>query len=394
MTGPSSLLVVADYPFVVVNGRPFAEVRWDERLARLYAPRFDRILLLGRLRPALIAPAGWFEVDVRHYEVLDGGDWSGVAGFLRNLPRLWRRLRAEWGRVAVVHLKLFYLTSLAAWWFNRGLPGGLRRPVATLLVGDASEAMLLRDDVVAWAPARRVASRAVAGTIRTIQKRVELAGYVAGFLADRFGTATRPSVISNESWLHEDQVLVHDRPAPRNPATILFVGRLVPRKRANLLLQAVARLAGMVRCVIVGDGPERGALERQARELGIADRVSFTGWLGLLSPRMLAAYDAADIFCLPSYAEGLPLVPLEAMARGVAVVATAVSGTPEVVRNEETGLLIPRDDLDALTGALRRYLDEPALWRRCVDGGYETARRNTFERQRGYLADRIKELAN
>src|SRR5688572_29363515 len=99
MTGPSSLLVVADYPFVVVNGRPFAEVRWDERLARLYAPRFDRILLLGRLRPALTVPAGWFPVDLRHFEVLDGGDWIGAPGFIRNLPRLWRRLRAEWGRV-------------------------------------------------------------------------------------------------------------------------------------------------------------------------------------------------------------------------------------------------------------------------------------------------------
>ena len=88
----------------------------------------------------------------------------------------------------------------------------------------------------------------------------------------------------------------------------------------------------------------------------------------------------------------LLMVPLEAMARGVAVVATAVSGTPEIVRHEKSGLLVPRDDLDALVAAIRRCLADARLWRVCVDGGYETARQNTFARQRGFLAAKIKEL--
>jgi len=99
------------------------------------------------------------------------------------------------------------------------------------------------------------------------------------------------------------------------------------------------------------------------------------------------------VFCLPSYSEGLPLVVLEAMGRGVPVVATAVSGTPEAVEHERSGLLVPRDDVAELTNALRRLLDDPGLWRRCVDGGFAVARRNTFETQRGILAAGINGLA-
>ena len=104
---------------------------------------------------------------------------------------------------------------------------------------------------------------------------------------------------------------------------------------------------------------------------------------------MLAIYDAADVFCLPSFAEGLPLVLIEAMGRGVPVIATAVSGTPELIIHEQSGLLIPRDDADALAAAIRRYLEDADLWRRCLSGGYEAARRNTFEAQRGRLAAAI-----
>ena len=72
---------------------------------------------------------------------------------------------------------------------------------------------------------------------------------------------------------------------------------------------------------------------------------------------------------------------------------TAVSGTPEVVHHERTGLLIPRDDLEALINAIDRYLHDPVLWRRCIEGGFEMAARNTFEVQRGILAQSVMELA-
>ncbi|MBI4502349.1 MAG: glycosyltransferase family 4 protein [Gemmatimonadetes bacterium] len=396
VSNPSCLLVVADYRFVSVAGQAFAEIPWDGALARQYQPRFSRILLLGRFRRAdRVPPAGWFAVDATRYDVLDAGDWTTPLAFLRQMPAIWARLRTEWDRVAVLHLKLFYLTSLLAWVFNRTRTRENRRPVATLLVGDAADAVLLRRDLLPLVWTRRMAGAVVGAILRGVQRRVELAGFVGQFLADRFGTPGRPSIIANESWLHQDQLRLPDRPAPRRPATVLFVGRLISRKRPDHFLLAVARLTGEwdLRCVLVGDGPERPALERQADELGLAGRTTFTGWLGLLTPAMLAVYDASDIFCLPSFAEGVPLVVIEAMGRGVPVVATSVSGTPELVIHEQSGLLVPRDDVEALAAAIRRYLEDADLWRRCARGGHEVARRNTFEAQRGRLAVAISGLA-
>ena len=317
-------------------------------------------------------------------------------GFLRNLPALLRALRGAWDRTSVLYLKLFYVQSITAWGYNRVVSSRRRKPVATLLVGDASDALLLRDDVFPSAWTRKLMSRMVTRLIWWIQRRVDLAGFWAQFLADKFAAPDARVLVVNESWLHETQIQVHDRVAPRRPATVLFVGRLVARKRANLLLSAIARFKAEgedLRCVLVGDGPARPALERQARDLRIGERVTFSGWLGLLTPEMLGAYDDADILCLPSFAEGLPLVVVEAMGRGAAVVATAVSGTPEAVEHERSGLLVPRDDLDALTAAIARLLRDQGLWRRCVDGGYAVARRNTFEIQRGRLARAIADLA-
>jgi glycosyltransferase involved in cell wall biosynthesis len=204
-------------------------------------------------------------------------------------------------------------------------------------------------------------------------------------------------MIVNESWVHEGQIREHGREGIRRPCNVLFAGRLVALKRTNLLLDAIAQLRGQgesVRCTVVGDGPERSSLERQAVSLGIAQQVIFAGWLQVLGKEMLAAYDAADVFCLPSFSEGLPLVLIEAMARGVPVVATAVSGTPELVNHEQSGLLIPRDDLPALVASIRRLMTDAELWRRCVTNGYAVARRHAYELQRGRLADAIGRLAS
>jgi glycosyltransferase involved in cell wall biosynthesis len=390
----TGLLVVADYPFVAVNDTIYAEIPWDAAFADLFRPAIDTVLVLGRYRRAREAPPGWQPVDTSRIRVLDAGDWQSVAGFVRNLPVLIRSLRSAWPTVGVLYLKLFYLTSLLVYGYNR-LQGARRKPVATLLVGDAAEAVLLRNDLIPFAWARRLAAATVGWMISRVQRGADVAGFWARFLADKFAHPGTRTLIVTEPWIREGDIAVHDRRAARSPATILFAGRLIPRKRPAMVLEAAARLRGEgldIRCVLVGEGPERGDLEARARAPDLAGYVTFTGWLGLLSPRMLQGYDEADIFCLPSFAEGLPLVIIEAMARGAAVVATAVSGTPEAVVHERTGLLVARDDQEGLTRALRRLVRDDALWRRCVEGGYEVARVHTYERQRAVLADAIVRL--
>jgi glycosyltransferase involved in cell wall biosynthesis len=142
---------------------------------------------------------------------------------------------------------------------------------------------------------------------------------------------------------------------------LLTIGRLHREKGADVLLRALPQVAPdgafPFRAIVVGDGPERGALEAQARRLGLAGSVFFAGERRRVVPWL----QAADLFVLPSREEGLPVAPLEAMALSLPVVATRVGGTPEVVEHGRTGLLVPPDDPAALAEALRRLaLDEPA----------------------------------
>jgi len=137
----------------------------------------------------------------------------------------------------------------------------------------------------------------------------------------------------------------------------------VPRKGVDTLIEALAilarRPAGAPLLAAAGAGEQRPALEARAAELGLADRVRFVGKVD--HDRVGRWMAAGDLFVLPSLSEGLPTVVCEAMNCGVPVVATAVDGTPEIVRDGETGILVPPGDAPALAAALARILDDPAL---------------------------------
>jgi glycosyltransferase involved in cell wall biosynthesis len=143
--------------------------------------------------------------------------------------------------------------------------------------------------------------------------------------------------------------------------TVLAVARLHPQKGLSYLLQA-ATLLPDVRFLVAGDGSERSALEQQARDLRLGDRVEFLGQRDDV-PTLLRQ---ADVFVLPSLYEGLPVSVLEAMAAGTPVVATAVGGTDEAVVAGETGILVPPGDPEALAKALREILSNPPLARKFV----------------------------
>lgn len=144
-------------------------------------------------------------------------------------------------------------------------------------------------------------------------------------------------------------------------ARILFVGRHVPQKGHVTLLQATALLAERghdVELILAGDGPLRPTLEALAERWGIERRVSFPGAVG--QEQIHALYAAATIFCLPSFAEGLPTVLMEAMAMELPVVSTRINGVPELVEDGRTGLLVTPARADQLAGALERLIGDPA----------------------------------
>ncbi|MFA4948779.1 MAG: glycosyltransferase [Candidatus Krumholzibacteriia bacterium] len=136
------------------------------------------------------------------------------------------------------------------------------------------------------------------------------------------------------------------------------VSRLNPVKDHATMIRAfgeVVRDFADCALLIVGDGPERGAIERLVRELQLESRVILVGFTNDI-PKYLAAMDA---FLQPSREEGLSLTILEAAAAGVPVIATPVGGTPEIISNGETGTFIPVGDVDALAGAMRSFLAAP-----------------------------------
>lgn len=144
------------------------------------------------------------------------------------------------------------------------------------------------------------------------------------------------------------------------PNAFLFVsiGRLSAEKGHRYLVQAAAQGRGQAWAVLlVGDGPERAALEAQASSLGLQPFVKFAGH----RPDPLPYYAVADAFVLPSLSEGSPLVLLEAMLARVPVIASQVGGIPETVENERSALLVPPQDPDSLAQAMLRMAADPAL---------------------------------
>jgi len=155
---------------------------------------------------------------------------------------------------------------------------------------------------------------------------------------------------------------------PAAAPLIGMMGRLHAQKGVDIFLQAVSKLRAdfpELKALVIGEGPDRGALERLAASLDLSAAVIFTG-LRHDGPALLTAL---DLFVLPSRYEGMPNVVLEAMAAGKAVVAAAVGAVPELVQEGRTGLLVPPEDPEALARAIRALLQDAELRRRLGANG-------------------------
>lgn len=159
-----------------------------------------------------------------------------------------------------------------------------------------------------------------------------------------------------------DAYAFQPRPPQQAALRLLCVGRLTPAKGQVLLVQACERLRrrGLrFSLTLVGEGPDRTRIEAMVDRLGLAHEVTLTG---ALNPAQVQAHlRQADIFVLPSLAEGIPVVLMEAMSSGLPCVSTAVNGIPELIEDEHTGLLATAGDLDSLVAQLGRLMLSPAL---------------------------------
>lgn len=320
-------------------------------------------------------------------------------------------LPPRWGRLAAAHVRTFftrplrYLKALAFALFVR--PGGVREllwhkfyfleavqlwdelrrrgvghvhvhfigPCATVAMiasrlGDLTYSITVHGPIVFYDVGKNL-----------IAEKIERAAF-AICISD-FARAQVAAHVATRHW--EKLFIAHCgvdtarfRPDERRAATastggrrhVLCVARLAPVKGVGVLIEAIARLAAEmpdIHCTLVGDGPERAALAQLARDLGVDRHITFAGATG--QDAILRYYQQADVFALPSFAEGVPVVLMEAMATGVPAIATAVGGIGELIEHGTSGLIVPPGNVPLLTGALRRVLTDGDLHARLAEGG-------------------------
>jgi glycosyltransferase involved in cell wall biosynthesis len=154
------------------------------------------------------------------------------------------------------------------------------------------------------------------------------------------------------------------------PLNVLYIGRMVPVKGQALLIDAVEQLhrSGMnLEATLLGEGVRREALTRLVRERRLDDVIRLPGVVG--QEEIRDYYRQADIFVLPSFAEGIPGVLMEAMAMGLPVVTTRIAGIPELVEDGYSGFVVPPGRVDALVDAVQRLAADPELRREMGERG-------------------------
>jgi glycosyltransferase involved in cell wall biosynthesis len=289
-------------------------------------------------------------LDTR-YELLavathrDGPRAAKVAAAAHGLSRL--ELLCRGGRVDLVHVNSSWNGSLVRKALAVEIARASRVPVVLQLHGSGFERGLGRQRLLTSIARRaaRDASAVVAATPAWASAAAELL-----HVED---VDVLPNMCSTASLAAERKP---------EPATILFVGRLERAKGVFELVAAAAALAPSqpdLRLVLAGRGRDEHAVRDAVSAAGLDGLVELPGWVDDAAKRALLA--RATVVALPSHAEGLPLVLLEAIGSGVPVVAASVGGIPEAVRHGREALLVPVGEPDALRDALARVLDDPAL---------------------------------
>src|SRR5215216_2167108 len=165
---------------------------------------------------------------------------------------------------------------------------------------------------------------------------------------------------------------------------VLFVGRLAPQKGVGTLVEAAGLLKDpSAQVLLVGDGPERPKLEREAKRIGVGDRVRFLGFFA--HDRLPAVLAHADLLVLPSLYEELGTVLLEAMQAALPIVASRTGGIPDVIEDGVNGMLVLPGEPEALARAIDRFLADQDLARRLSEGAQEGGKDYDWE----VLAERV-----
>jgi glycosyltransferase involved in cell wall biosynthesis len=358
------------------QGKYYTYGGFGEYLAAMRA-RFDKVVLLAHVKQIPPAEGHYVIPHDDHFEVVHLPSVKSELGVLVTLPvMLWR----SWGavrRVDIVHARMPDYTGVIGAFICR-----LRKvPFFCQIIDD-------------WElQARRIPITRKYGLglllkvhlyVYDFLERLACRGQLVFAQGDTCFEKHRKHsdcelVFSSSHHLFE--VVTPPQRFCKTPHTILIVARLTGVKNQQLALRAVARLRSEGeewRAVLLGEGPSRRELEELAQKLGLRLHVIFAGQV-VRGPTLWRYFDEADCMLLSSRSEGTPKVLLEAMARGLPVVASKVAGVPSILGNDERGLLFRDNDVESLVSVLRRVATEPSLRQRIVSEAHEFAKRHTVE---------------
>jgi glycosyltransferase involved in cell wall biosynthesis len=265
-------------------------------------------------------------------------------------------------------------------------------PLFFHVVGDLSEQWSPRD----YSLSLRPLLHAGVSMLEVIQQRMVDSTFTfvqgSGLLAKHRG-GRRRLVEAMETTIYDEDVLPKGRTAPESEQPrLLYAGNLIRPKGVHVLLDALAKLhqeGRPWRLTVAGAGPARSELETQADSSGLGDSVDFVGFQSL--DGVLALMDRADLFVFPSFGEGMPRVLLEAMARGLPIVATRVGGIDGVIQDGRNGLLVRAGEPDELAAGVRRLAMDARLWEEISTAGLETARAHTMDRYADLMVATLRE---
>ena len=201
-------------------------------------------------------------------------------------------------------------------------------------------------------------------------------------------------ISDSESWNRQhivrcgvDPDLYDVRPDPGNKVPVIIcVGRLVPAKGQHILLKACSLLKRdgvQFHLIIIGEGPDRSSLEKFVARNDLREVVTFTGVLG--QDKVRQQYDRADLFVLASFAEGVPVVLMEAMAKEIPVISTRITGIPELIQHGQDGLLATPGDAEDLASQILTLLNHPELRQQFGKAGRKKVRANYNQHENNLL---------
>jgi glycosyltransferase involved in cell wall biosynthesis len=369
--GQTRLAIYCDYPYRIADGRLFADQPVALFLAGLSAYA-GPLTMIGRLDET----GGRFPYELEgvafaalpHYA--SGADpWSLVRSVPVSMAAFWKALGAVDAIWVFGPTPLSLVFSVLALARRRRLVLGIRQDTLEFYAHRYPDRPLVQ-----------AVARILEGASRLLARRVPVV-VVGPQLAAHYRRARRLHV-AYMSLLSEHEIAetAPDRPDVDGPELrMLSVGRLDPEKNPLLLADI---LAGAVaadprwRMDICGEGPLREALEDRLRELGVADRATLHGHVPV-NGGLLDLYDRSHVLLHVSHTEGVPQVLLEAFARRLPVIATAVGGVPYLV--EGCGLLVAPRDAPAAVRALAEMIGDPDLRARLVRNGLARLREHTRE---------------